>query len=124
MSTYTDLAGALARTKERSGASGADDALLTELLNMSAGTAADSTTHYRPFYVAATWMEQNQSAQQLLEADGAKFTGLAKPIASLLRLQAAYDRANGLTIPEGFEAVTDAQTNKRYTRSHAPKILP
>lgn len=102
---YTVLAEALARAKERSGAADTDNAYLTEILTLSAGTAA-GTTYYRPFYCAAKWLEQNLSAQTLKKArEGVEFTGLAKPIESLLALQAAYDKALGLTIPEGFEAV-------------------
>lgn len=104
--SYTNLAAALARAKERSGATSADDAYLTELLQLSAGADATGATHYRCFYVAAKWLEQNRAQQTLSEAKGGtKFTGLAKPIASLMQLQMAYDTAQGLTIPKGMEAV-------------------
>lgn len=103
--SYTNLSTALARTKERSGATSADDTYLTELLQMSAGVDASSTTHYRPFYAAARWIEQDQGQQALSDAkNGVKFTGLAKPIASLMALQVAYDLANALTVPDGFQA--------------------
>jgi hypothetical protein len=109
MTTYLDIDDALARAKERSQgqATTADDEWLEELLGMSAGATAavPPVTHYRPYYCAAKLLEQKQSAQLLSEADGAKFTGLAKPIASLLALQAAYDSANALVIPLGFEAL-------------------
>ena len=131
--TYLLITDALARAKERSGASALDDAYLTELLAMSAGVDAEAITHYRPFYVAAKWIEQNQDAQTLTEADGAKFTGLAKPIESLLALQAAYDRANELTVPKGFEAAAldcvkcdgvSSTRTRRGTRSFAPSLRP
>ncbi|MEM9486499.1 MAG: hypothetical protein AAGA83_22720, partial [Cyanobacteria bacterium P01_F01_bin.116] len=79
MTTYLDKIAALARAKERSGATDVDNEYLNELLDMSAGTV-NEVTHYRPFYCAAKWIEQNQSAQTISEASGAKFTGLQKPI--------------------------------------------
>ncbi|MBE7384389.1 MAG: hypothetical protein F6J95_023620 [Leptolyngbya sp. SIO1E4] len=103
--SYTDLADALARAKERSGATATDDTYLTELLQMSAAPDGGGTTHFRPFFAAAKWLEQNRTQQAISEADGAKFTGLATPIESLLALQYSYDQANGLTVPAGFEAV-------------------
>jgi hypothetical protein len=45
------------------------------------------------------------AAQTLASAEGVVFTGLAKPIASLLALQSAYDTANALVVPAGFEAI-------------------
>lgn len=102
MATYLTLASALARAKERANASDAADDFLTELLGMSTGTAGE-TTHYRPFICAARWLEQNRRDQTVAEGDGAKFTGQSKPIRSLYDLQLAYDRANNLTIPEGWE---------------------
>lgn len=102
---YLVLATALARSKERSGAADTDDEFLTEVLEMSAGTDSLQVTHYRPFYTAAKWIEQNQPTHLLAKADGATFTGLMKPIDSLLQMQRAYDLANGLDIPDGFEAV-------------------
>ena len=103
--TYLVQPDALARAKERSGATDADDDYLNELLTLSAGVDADQATHYRPFYCAAKWIEQNRTEQTLSEASGTKFTGLQKPIDSLLALQRAYDQAQGLTIPDGFEAI-------------------
>lgn len=104
-----------------------DDAFLTELLLMSAGKDATSVTHYRPFYCAARWLEQNRAAQQLSEAKGVKFTGLVTPIASLYGLQADYDSANELQIPKGFEAVATATTqpHRRFgTQSLVTKARP
>ncbi len=128
---YTILIEALARAKERSGATAADDTYLNELLLLSAGIAPDETVHYRPFYVAARWLEQNRAQQALESADGAKFTGYAKPIASLMQLQAAYDKANELTIPDGFEALTSDLSEKMQFRplrfgtgSSTPKLNP
>ena len=122
--TYTDLAASLARCKERTGATSADDAYLTELLQLSAGKDATETTHYRPFLVAALWLEQAQSKQQLSEAKGVKFTGLAKPIASLKALQFAYDQSNKLSIPDGFETVTSQALPRFGTQSQSTQIRP
>lgn len=105
---YTVLAASLTRAKERcqGRASDADDVWLTEMLELSAGTDAGGITHYRPYYVAAKFLEQTLADQTVASADGAVFTGLVKPIASLMALQAAYDQAKALTIPAGFEAQT------------------
>jgi len=101
---YTDLAGALERAKERSGATAADNAFLTELLQMSAGKDVSNVTHFRPFIVAARYLEQSQSIQALSSASGVQFTNMVRPIASLLALQAAYDASQGLIVPDGFAA--------------------
>lgn len=103
---YTDLAAALTRAKERSGASAADDLYLTEILTLSAGVDPAGVTQYRPYYCAAKWIEQSRGDQTLTESDGTKFTGLTKIIASLFDLQAAIDKALGLIIPAGFEAIS------------------
>lgn len=128
MAQYTVLSEALSRVKERSGATAADDAYLTELLVMSAGIDPNSVTHYRVFYCAAKWLEQSLGSQALTEADGVKFTGLAKPIASFLNMQAAYDTANQLTVPAGFEATSTAAVTARSqrfgTRSNTPQVQP
>lgn len=107
MTQYLNINTALLRAKERcqGKATSADDPWLREMLNMSAGTVG-GVAHYRPYYCAAKLLEQKQSAQTISEADGAKFTGLALPIASLFDLQSAYDKANGVQVPAGFEAVT------------------
>lgn len=103
---YLVKADALNRAKERSGATENDEVYLTELLDISAGIDTIGTQHFRPFYVAAKFIEQNQTVHTLKEADAVVFTGLPIPIASLLALQAAYDAANSLIIPPGFEAIT------------------
>lgn len=103
--SYTDLSAALIRAKERSGATDTDDAFLTELLIISAGRDPQGTTQYRPFFVAGKWLEQNLAAQTISEDQGTKFTGLAVPIDSLLRIQASIDAALSLEVPEGFEAI-------------------
>lgn len=109
---YTVLESALDRTKQLAGIDTLDfsrDDYATELLALSAGITEDvilaDVTHYRPFYVAAKLLEQDLDVQALSEADRVKFTGQAKPIASLLALQAAYDARYYLTIPVGFEAL-------------------
>jgi hypothetical protein len=105
--TYTTLPAALARAIERTQgqATSADAPWLTELLTLSAALAPDGVLHLRPYYVAARFLEQKLSQQTISAADGAVFTGLAKPIASLFALQHAYDQAQGLAVPPGFEAV-------------------
>lgn len=112
------------------------DAHITNQLVISAGTDPASSTMYRPYYVAAKFLEQLRSQQALSKAeDGVTFTGLAKPIESLLGLQAALDKSMDLTVPEGFEAILpgcitcgDSATTtsqRRYrTRSHSRTIRP
>lgn len=127
---YLILADALARAKERSGATSADDVYLSELLDLSSALDKSSVRHYRPFYVAARWLEQSRTQQALSEADGAKFTGLAKPIASLMELQAAYDASNELAVPKGFEAVVadqdsgSARSPRFGSGSFTPRLNP
>lgn len=123
---YLTLEAALLRAKERAGISGtAEDAFLTELLQLSAGTDPEGTTHYRPFLVAARWLEQNQSAQAISKADGVEFTGLRTPIASLLNLQAGYDMACNLTVPDGMGATLANRSFRiQGSRSQPTQIRP
>jgi hypothetical protein len=109
------------------------DPHLENQLLISAGKNPSNTTIYRPYYVAAKFLEQLRSQQVLSQAeDGVKFTGLAKPIESLLALQAALDLSLGLTVPAGFEVVLpqcvtcdSPTTTTRYrTRSHRPTLRP
>ena len=123
--SYTDLAAALSRAKERSGATAANDEFLTEILNLSAGKDAAGATHYRPMYVAADFLEQNRALQALDEAKGVKFTRQATTIASLRKLQASIDAALGLTVPPGFEALPSAAASRRYaSRSLPTQVRP
>lgn len=119
---YIVLAAALTRTKERCQAEASDDVFLTELLEMSAGKDAAGTVHFRPFFVAAKFLEQNPDLRDLSEGDGAKFT-LAQPrIESLLNLQHQYDVANGLDVPPGMSAIATNAVIK--TRAIATASLP
>lgn len=102
---FRDLEYCLARATERSGAAASDQDLLTEKLTFSAGTR-DGVTYYRPYYVAAKFIEQNRRTQQISESSGTKFTGLARTTQSLMMEQAALDQALGLTIPPGMTATT------------------
>ncbi len=98
---YTDLNEALDRAVERSAAKAGDRPYLQELLTMSYGTSTEGQIVYRPFYAAARFLQQSRRDQNIKEADGAKFTGMAMPIASLLDLQASLDQT--LTVQPGFE---------------------
>jgi len=113
---YTDKELAFDRAKQLAGIDTLDfakDDYINELLELSAGSVTDSseagveviTTHYRPFITAARLLEQDLDIQFLSEADRAKFTGQAVPIASLLQMQASYDAKYGLAVPDGFAAV-------------------
>lgn len=107
MVAYTTFSNALARAKERTSgyATDANDQLLTDLLQMSAAKDLGGNFHYRPFLVAALFLEQSPEVQLLEEADDAVFTGLKIAIASLRELQSAYDHSNQLVISSGFEAI-------------------
>ena len=124
MVDYSDLTAALTRARERAAATVNDDTYLSELLELSAGTNPAGTKQYRPYLCAARWIEQNRRDQSFSEADGAKFTGQAKPIASLLALQASIDRALQLTVPDGFTAVVPTAFRLQGTRSHKTQIRP
>lgn len=103
---YTNLDSALARAKERSMAKAADEGYLSELLQISFGThRRTNEVVYRPFYVAAKYLEQSRRDQTLVEADGAKFTGQKIPIRSLLDLQEALDA--DLYIRPSFRIASD-----------------
>lgn len=107
------------------------DGYLTNQLQISAGLKV-ATVYYRPYYVAAKFLEQLRSQQAIAKADGAEFTGLQKPIESLLGQQIALDKSLGLEVPAGFEAilpgcVTCESTGgfvRRRTRSHSTTARP
>lgn len=128
---FTNLNTALTRAKERCDGGDSDETYLTELLTMSAGTETSSgQTCYRPFYVAARFLLQARRDQGISEADGAKFTGMIRPIIDLLQLQIALDE--GLDIPTGFESLTlldsigpETRQSHRYTSAVANiKVTP
>lgn len=127
---YLILQGALERARERANAPALADSYLTELLQMSAGMAPGEIIHYRPFICAARWLEQNRKDQTIRVADGATFTNQATPIRSLYELQLAYDLANSLTIPIGWEVPLDltsggsSKTQRLSTRSISAQARP
>lgn len=113
---FTDLQAALVRARERAAATSADDIFLTELLELSAGTSrATAETIYRPFYVAARYLQQSRRDQTIKQADGATFTGQAIPIASLLDLQRSLDES--LLVPVGFEALNRVEPDAKALRA-------
>lgn len=95
---YSDLTVALTRAKERSGS--ADDVLVTEILELTAGVNTDAVTVYRPFWAAAELLGSQRSV--LEEGDGAKFREYSVAIKRLEELQEAIDVRLGLTVPEEF----------------------
>jgi hypothetical protein len=106
MPLYTDLDQAVTRAKERSAAQAKDEAYIRELLQISHGI--HKTTQeivFRPFYVAAKFLEQSRRDQTLKKADKAEFTGQALPIESLLGLQRALDA--DLDVPPSFAIAND-----------------
>lgn len=100
---FSDYDEAFKRAKERSMLPDGQDAALEDLLLLSAGTARGdpNLTVYRPYYCAAKMLDQSLREQRFKEADGAKFTGQAVPIASLYDLQRSLDYS--LLVPDGFE---------------------
>jgi hypothetical protein len=122
MTLFTDLPSALARARERSAAKASDEAYLTELLHLSVGIHRQSReTVYRPFYVAARWLQQSRRDQSFKEADGAKFTGQVIPIESLLDLQRSLDL--DLDIPTGFQAVSGSLSKSQLESMFEEALL-
>jgi hypothetical protein len=131
---YTDLAACLNEVKINPATRGLIaaeyDDYLTNQLTISAGLNATGATIYRPYFVAAKFLEQLRAKQEIAKAKGVEFTGLALPIESLLAQQASLDRAltasMGLVVPAGFEAVVaDASpltVKKRPPRSYRAAI--
>jgi hypothetical protein len=114
---YTVLADALAFVKELTSITDRDT-ILTQKLKASAGSLkADTTiegtpltsgtTIYRFYYVAAKALQQDRRIQNIKQADGATFTGLAVPIDSLMDEQLALDTSLDLNVPSGFVATLD-----------------
>ncbi len=103
---------ALLRAKERAANAGIDaDSFMGEFLDLSARKDINAAIHYAVFLTAAVWLEQSPTYQSLKQAEnGVQFTQLLEVIASLRALQAAYDAANSLIIPPGFEAIALEQT--------------
>lgn len=106
---YIDLNAALSRVTERSAgyATTSDSVLITELLQLTSAVSSLGVVHYRPYLVAAYFLEQNLRVQLLKQSGSDHYTMLANIIASLRSLQAVYDAANFLSLPVGFEAVTN-----------------
>lgn len=104
----------------------ADDDFLNSLLGLSAGVTPSGVVAYRIYYVAAKYLQQVRSQHILSEGDGAKFTGLAVPIASLFSLQSSEDFALGLIVPPGFESVSGNVSSNRLfgTRSIQVRAQP
>lgn len=104
----------------------ADDDFLSSLLGLSAGVNLGGVTVYRIYYVAAKYLQQVRSQHILSEGDGAKFTGLAVPIASLFDLQSSEDFALGLVVPPGFESGGGSVVSSRLfsTRSIQVRAQP
>lgn len=113
---FTEISAAIAFLQNLPGLrdqiSSADDALLTQLLNDSAGVDPTQTTHYRPYYVAAkylalnpdVWVKSYSLPGQVSETRSTPET----QIETYKKLQAAQDSALELTVPEGSATVTTA----------------
>jgi hypothetical protein len=106
---YTVLATALAAAKARAGVTGADnDAELTELLQLTAGETPTNATPprtrlYRPFLVAAYWLEQKQST--LKSGDGAVFRRWNAEASAHRGAQHAIDVRQNTLVPVGMGAL-------------------
>lgn len=146
---YTDKALALAAVQNlpavRSLPVADDSQFLNDLLTASAGRVpaagairneevfAGGALVYRHYFVAARYLETLRSQHILESGQGAKFTGLRVPIASLMSLQLADDLSLGLEVPLGYEAevaIAEAggggATIKPFiaSRSSRSRILP
>ena len=126
---YTSLPAALSALKNlpavRDLPVAADDDFLNNILTVSAGVNPSGVTVFRVYYSAAKYLQQIRSQHILSEADGAKFTGLAVPIASLLDLQSSEDAAFGLIVPIGFEVVFGSVSSRVFsTKSVRVRQVP
>ncbi|HEY9849539.1 MAG TPA: hypothetical protein V6D28_08795 [Leptolyngbyaceae cyanobacterium] len=78
-------------------------------LTESAANQSTGEPKYRPYWVGAKILEQDSSQQTLSSADGAVFTGMAKPIESYYLTQRSIDVKNGWEIPTGFGATVEEE---------------
>lgn len=130
---YTDQAAALTALKSLNAVRDLplpeDDGFLNDLLVASSakvgpegGIEGDTnysagTLIYRHYYVAARFLEILRSQQSLSATSSVKFTNLVRPIASLLQMQGAMDRALNLEVPDGYEPVMASEEEQtRKTR--------
>lgn len=105
---YLDKAEALMRSRERAANAGPEaEPFMGEFLEMSARKDLAGNIHFPVFLCAAVFLEQSPKFQMLKKAeDGVEFDQMTVAIASLRSLQAAYDAANMLMIPQGMEATS------------------
>lgn len=119
MSAYLDLVDAVDLVRSLAQVT-VDDNIIEMKLQASAGRAAAAfnigtiaipkdAIVFRCYYVAAKLIEQSVDDQRLKQAEGVTFTGLDRPITSLLMEQYATDQAYTLIIPTGFDAVSALQ---------------
>lgn len=71
-------------------------------LDLSVGTDAASTTHYRPFWVAAKLIQTNPS--QVTDTSKASFVDPLGVADNLLEQQQNYDDNFALTVPDAYQA--------------------
>jgi hypothetical protein len=106
---YTVLATALAAAKARAGITGTtNDAEFTELLQLTAGETPTNampprTRLYRPFLVAAYWLEQKQTT--LRAAKGAEFRRWGAEARAHRGAQQAIDVRQNTLVPVGMGAL-------------------
>ena len=80
---------------------------LETLIEVTAGTK-DGMPYGRPYYVAALLLGRQAHDDVLTKAKGGvTFGDPERTIKGWLSLQASLDRALGLTVPAGFEAVVE-----------------
>lgn len=122
MTLYASFPEALNRAKERSAAKASDTLWLTELLQLSVGIhRSTGEVVFRPFYVAAKYLEQSRRDQTLKEADGAKFTNQVTPIESLLDLQRSLDA--DLIIPVNFQIALEQPSAATLKANYEAALL-
>lgn len=103
LTLYKDKTQSKALVVERTKLPASSD--LDSMLDVSAGTL-NGVTVYRPYYVCARVL--GQRVMQLKAAEGATFVDPLLMILEFLKMQRAIDLAAGLIVPEGMEAVPDA----------------
>lgn len=97
----------LERIQDRGDTAKADEiAFIDTLLDDSKAQTTAGATHWRPYWAAAVWLEQNIAVQQFDAADEATFSHDQPTINSLFALQRSYDLSRQLVVPVGYEPTT------------------
>lgn len=84
---------------------GSNEEQVTELMEITKGTLGEKP-FYRPYLVAAIFLEIQIDVNQITKADGVEFTNLRQPADTYRGLQRQIDGAYedlGLVLPDAFD---------------------